>query len=252
MSHKIIIITRDTDPNYRDPNIPLGKLIVNTQDKIHLKNSYLAAFQELSKYGNSSDIVEKFGIRIDREWLKGTKKELKIPDNIFELLDKVKIDMQGEKKLYDRITLDNGNIVYLLYWNLLGTNKFNVWQCIPLICRDCEIDTNATNLEIPERHVLYIHDDEWGNEGNWLLMKNSEPKEKDDILNALEYCFQYIAAFQHTNTEGFYFNSILNCIFGEDSIADKLGELEDNGSFTDFIQLKQEMIKKLQNGSDNL
>jgi len=256
MSRKIIIITKDTDPNYRDLNIPLGKLIINSQEKILMKNSYLAAFQELSKYDKFSDISEKYEIRINRKWLKGTeeKKKLTIPNDIINLLDKVKIDMQGDKRLYDVINLDNGNIVYLLYWNLLGANEFNVWQCVPLICKDCKIDINATIKEIQDRHILYIHDDEWGIEGNRLLMKNSEPekKEKEDILKALKDYFQYIATFQHSNIVGFHFNNILNCRFGEDSIADKLGELEDKETITDYIQLKQEMTKELQNGRDYL
>jgi hypothetical protein len=100
--------------------------------------------------------------------------------------------------------------------------------------------------EITDRYILYIHGGEWGKGGNWLLMKNSEPKEKDVRLEALKVFFQYIATFQHSNIDGYYFNNILNCRFGEDSIADKLGELEDKETITDFIQLKQEMTKELQ------
>ena len=248
MSRKIIIITKDTNPNYSNPNIPLGKLIINTQETILLKNSYLAAFQELSKSLKTiriGSIAEEYKIKISRGWLKGTEKKLRIPDDIIKLLDKLKINMQGDKRLYDIITLDNDDIVYLLYWNLLVENEFNVWQCIPLICKDCEIDLNVNIQKISDRHILYIHDDEWGKGGNWLLMKNSEPKEKGEILNKLKDYFQYIATFQHTNIVGFYFNNILNCKFGEDSLAEKLGELEENENITDFIQLKQEMTKEL-------
>ena len=260
MSRKIIIITRDTDPNYSDPNNPLGKMIVEGKGiSIPKKESYLASFQYLSKYKtpelkggySTTEIAENYDVEIDDndsvKWLNGEIKDLKIPYEIVNLLDKVRIILNDEK-LYEKITMDNGDIVYLLYWNLLVENEFKVWQCIPLICKDCEIDMNVTIKEIPDRHVLYIHDDEWGKEGNWLLMKNSEPKgsDKEYILKSLKDYFQYIATFQHVDFVGSYFNNILNCRFGEDSIADKLGELEDNVSFTDFIQLKQEMIKKLQ------
>lgn len=218
------------------------------------KESYLAAFQDLSKYktitGNNetiyltADIATDFDVEdIDDEWLDGKKKELKIPDDMIELLDKVRNTLD-DKKLYERITIGD-DIVYLLYWNLLGAGEFNIWQCIPLICKDCGIDINDTLQEIQDRHILYIHDVEWGNEENRLLMKNSEQKEKDDILTSLKDYFQYIATFQHTNFEGLHFNNILNCRFGEDAIADKLGELEDDETIKDYIRLKHEMKKIL-------
>lgn len=256
MSHNIIIITRDTDPNYSDPNNPLGKMIVEGRGvPITMKDSYLAAFQYLSKYKlpeynggySTARIAEEYDVDVDVKWLNGEISDLMISDDMVNLLDKVRNTLDDEQ-LFEKIKMDNGDLVYLLYWNLMAENEFNVWQCLPLICKDCKIETNinATIQEIPDRHILYIHDDEWGKEGNWLLMKNSEPKEGVGILNSLKNCFQYIATFQHTNIDGYYFNNILNCRFGEDSIADKLGELEENKSFTDFIQLKQEMIKKLQ------
>lgn len=248
MSHNIIIITKDNDQNYRDPNNPLGKFIIHTQEKILLKASYLAAFQELTKLKPFA-IANKYGREYYTPWVGETTREneLKISDVIIELLNKVKCEIQGDERLYDIITLDNGNTVYLLYWNLLGTNKFNAWHCIPLICMDCGININDSSQKIPilDRHILYIHDDEWGKKGNLLLMKNSEPKEETVILHKLKDYFQYIAAFMHNNKKGYYFNSILNCIFGEDSISDKLGELEDNKSFSDYIKLKQEMMKVL-------
>ena len=184
---------------------------------ISKKESYLAAYLDLSKYktttGNNETIYLTAGIasdydveNIDDAWLDGKNKDLRIPNDIVELLDKVR-ETLDDKMLYEKIIMDKDNIVYLLYWNLLGANEFNVWQCLPLICKDCKIETNinATIQEIPDRHILYIHDDEWGKEGNWLLMKNSKPKEKEDILEALKNYFQYIATFQHTNIDGFYF-----------------------------------------------
>lgn len=256
MSRKIIIITRDTDPNYSDPNNPLGKMIVEGKCvSIPKKKSYLASFQYLCKYksreldGEYSTLAisEDYDVDVNVNWLNGKISDLKIPNDMVNLLDKVRNTLNDEK-LYEKITMDNGDIVYLLYWNLLAENEFKVWQCIPLICKDCEIDTNVTIKEFSDRHVLYIHDDEWGKEGNWLLMKKSEPKgdDKEYILKSLEDFFQYIATFQHTNIVGFYFNNILNCRFGENSIAEKLGELEEDETITDFIQLKQKITEELQ------
>lgn len=201
MNRKIIIITSDSDSNYSDTNNPLGKKIVEGEGvPMFKKESCLAAFQHLSKYKATtidkktiyeiSEIENKYDITIKEEirnWLDGNIRNLKIPDDMDMLLDKVR-DTLNEEKLYEKITMDNGDMVYLLYWNLLGEKEFNVWHCIPLICKDCEIDMNVTIQEIPDRHILYIHDDEWGKEGNRLLMKNSEPKEKgkEGILNKLK------------------------------------------------------------------
>ena len=254
MSRKIIIITRDSDPNYSDPNNPLGEMIVEGRGvSIPKKESYLASFQYLSKYKlpeynggySTARIAEDYDVDVDVKWLNGEISDLKIPDDMVNLLDKVRNTLNDEK-LYEKIKMDNGDIIYLLYWNLLGEKEFNVWHCLPLICKDCEIDINVTIKEIPDRHVLYIHDDEWGKEGNWLLMKNSEPKgnDKEYILKLLEDYFQYIATFQHTNIVGSYFNNILNCRFGENSIAEKLGELEEDQTITD-LRIKNEGRYKL-------
>ena len=123
------------------------------------KDSYLAAFKCLPKdpedkdsYSTSS-IAEKYGVEVDVNWLNGEKRDFKIPDSIVTVFDTIRKSLNDEK-LYDKITMDNGDIVFLLYWNLLAENEFNVWHCLPLICKDCDIDTDATIQETSNRHIL--------------------------------------------------------------------------------------------------
>ena len=114
MNRKIIIITRNTDSNYSDNNNPLGKMIVEGKGvPISKKESYLAAYLDLSKYktttGNNETIYLTAGIasdydveNIDDAWLDGKNKDLRIPNDIVELLDKVR-ETLDDKMLYEKI-----------------------------------------------------------------------------------------------------------------------------------------------------
>ena len=258
MKRKVIIITRK-DSNYDDVNYPLGKLLKDKSQVTHVKQSIFASLNSLSQYRtiepndvigyNGYEIAHRFKIEIDTSWLEGRVNTLVIPDETKQLFDRIVLDsdfVDDSLAYYDIVTTENYQ-VYLCYWDQVRNKVDNVWQRLAIIFKDCEIDVNASILDIGEKHLLYIHDDEWGIEGNHLLMKDQKIllDSNRSVLELLKPLFSYVATFQHTNVEGLYFNHILNRKFGEDQISDVMGGIEDDSSITDFIQLRNKMLEEV-------
>lgn len=238
-------------------------------------NSFYARFESLSKAGKTKDengklvwdaskVVDENTKNPDRllqwldcrwiNWKSEYPTKLRLPDDLVDLLNITQRDVT-EGALYDAITYEDESSkttydIYLFYWNRTIVKVKDLWQLLALICKDCEVDFDVPIGEIKDRHYLYIHDDEWGIKGNYLLMKysnliNINTKENKDVLEKLQNHFQYVATFQHYNIEGCYFNNILRCEFGEEQFGDKMGDMEDDNSIRDFIELKRKIEKQL-------
>lgn len=259
MKRKVIIITRK-DSNYDDVNYPLGKLLKDKSQVTHVKQSIFASLNSLSQYRtiepndviryNEYKIAHRFKIEIDdTSWLEGRINTLFIPDETKQLFDRIVLDsdfVDDSLVYYDIVTTENYQ-VYLCYWDQVRNKVDNLWQRLAIIFKDCEIDVQTPITNECDKNLLYIHDDEWGIEGNHLLMKDQKIllDSNRSVLELLIPLFSYVATFQHTNVEGLYFNYILNLKFGEDQIADVMGDIEDDVSVTDFIQLRNKMLEEV-------
>lgn len=111
-------------------------------------------------------------------------------------------------RIFDQFT-DND---YLKYNLLIEKDRFGF---IKAICQDCEILDEAGNLKTADGgNYLYIHDKEWGYDGEKLVKFGNDWRE--DITNAklkelLEKCFSKIIVFQHTSSS--YHTSIKDLTF---------------------------------------
>ena len=251
---KIIILTHDDD-NYENLSLPLGKALNNAEDiidsyyeafesiiqKKELENMDFSCFHKWLVMNNlfSHKIINLFTPQTD--W----KTFPEIPENIKKIRQVIDNHNEIRKPIYKKTNLDNGDVVFLLFRNRTKQMVNDIWQMMNLICKDCGIDVKQTIQGVENKHFIYIHDDEWSMEGNHLLMDNSEPKiEKNkDLLEVLKKQFKYAATFRHTNTEGLYFNNILNCKFGYNQFSERMGIIEDNYHITNFVSLKEEIIK---------
>lgn len=258
MKRKVIIITRK-DSNYDDVNYPLGILLKDKSQVTHVKQSIFASLNSLSQYRTIEpdvgikyagyEMAHRFKIEIDTSWLEGRVNTLVIPKETKQLFDRIVLnpDYVDDSEFYYDIVTTRNYQVYLCYWDQVRNKVDNLWQRLAIIFKDCEIDVQTPITNECDKNLLYIHDDEWGIEGNHLLMK--DPKilldSNRSVLELLKPLFGYVATFQHTNVEGLYFNHILNLKFGEDQISDVLGGIEDDVSITDFIQLRNKMLEEV-------
>jgi hypothetical protein len=267
MNKKVIIITRD-DSNYSGT----GNLAKALRSKSSLVDSFYARFERLSKTGKTKDEngkliwdaskVVNYNTKdpdyllkwLDCRWNEWKSKDptkLRLPNDLVDLLNSTQRDVT-EGALYDTITYEDESSkmaydIYLYYWNRTIVKVKDLCQLLALICKDCDVAFNTPIKDVKDRHYLYIHDDEWGIQGNHLLMKDSEliVDSNKNVLEELKNHFQYVATFQHNNIEGCYFNNILRCKFGEDQFGDKMGCIEDDKSINDFINLKRKIEKQL-------
>lgn len=111
-------------------------------------------------------------------------------------------------RIFDQFT-DND---YHKYNSLIEKDRFGF---IKAICQDCEILDETGNLKTADGgNYLYIHDKEWGCDGEKLVKFGNDWRE--DITNAklkelLEKCFSKIIVFQHTSSS--YHKSIKDLTF---------------------------------------
>lgn len=254
---KIIIVTRDHDDYKR--NYPLSKLIKEKEGNRLTSN--LAAFEfAQSIYENktqfshwlrekgteyySNSLLNYIGNQDVKEWVEVPEKLAVLP-----------IPRDGSKTFlyYDKIVNGNDEI-YLLYWNRTKGLAKDLGVLLPLICKDCGIVENTAS-----DNLLYIHDDEWGNRGNELLIFNKVNNykarkmfldEKEKILVVLldkliTLNFSFAAAFQHNNSPGYCFHQILNMEFGEEPVFERLGRKEDeNNCCEKLLESCDEVLKK--------
>lgn len=282
---KIVIISRNVQ-DYSNEHFALGAALKNRSE--NMSNTYYQAYEELRiKARNDNEkkrkeVLEKGGEYEDDEfsavedWLtaepsaysralvdlfvngyyteEGAKKIINL-DNIKEgtcnLKNIYKKGTFAETTLYQKTTIDTKYEVYLFYYDRtkekLGNKR--IWEMMALICKDCEIDLNSPIPEPKDKHILYIHDDEWGCKGDQLLMKDSIPqplyqKDHDNILDQLKDYFSYVATFEHVNSPGRYFHNILNCNFGE-NVLDEIDDVENNNQHGDFVNLMNEIVNLL-------
>lgn len=256
MSRKIIIITRSND-NYTKGNNILSKAINGDKKKV-IKNSFYSAFEKLMckcympKEGWNLENFAFFAqnkevnisineIIIIEKWLKNCD-SLVIPEALDNLLGKIKNENHNVE-LYEKVKYGNDD-VYLFYFDKTNKKVIDIWQMLALIFKDCEINMQKEIVEKSDKHILYIHDEEWGvSPKNLVLMNNSCPEKGVDNIQLLEKLkgqFDYVAAFMHETSAGGIYINILNCKFGK-FLSDKMGNLEESTEVDTFINLKKEM-----------
>lgn len=264
MSRKIIIITRTPD-YYTKGDYILSKAIKKRGEEI--SNSFYSAFEKIvSAYKNEDglktaafkEFANSKGIKLNvpttnviKKWINiNNDKSLIIPDVLVQLLEKIKNE-NNDVTLYDKVKYrdrDRDDEVYLFYYDKTQ-KKVDLWQMLALICKDCGINFQENaEAEKSGKHVLYIHDEQWGiNSKNLVLMENSVPKDvaNSDLLKKLSGQFCYVAAFMHETSAGGIFINILNCKFGK-FLSDKMGNLEESTDVETFIELKKRMDSLIQ------
>lgn len=135
-------------------------------------------------------------------------------------------DSPNTNRPYVRFTIGNKDVNFVFLNRILGTfvdqNSFgrfttgaNLHGFIKAVCQDCEILDETGNLKTADGgNYLYIHDKEWGYDGEKLVKFENDWRE--DITNAklkelLEKCFSKIIVFQHTSSS--YHTSIKDLTF---------------------------------------
>ena len=156
-----------------------------------------------------------------------------------------------ENQCYDSIQCNDKGVT-MFYINRTIRKKVEVDalpQFLYVICHDCGIDLNDVNKE---ENILYIHDTEWGVNGEFVLMQNqkitSEAKpDKIPLLEKLKNKFSYVATFQHIDRYGGIFRDIIDGKFGGTPLSNKLGELENNDNcncFEDLLESCETVLEK--------
>ena len=112
-------------------------------------------------------------------------------------------------RIFDQFT-DND---YLKYNLLIEKDRFGF---IKAICQDCEILDETGNLKTSDGgNYLYIHDKEWGCNGEKMIKSEyygwRENIEDATLKKLLEDCFSKIIVFMHTSSK--YHNSIKDLSF---------------------------------------
>ena len=259
MNRKIVIMSRE-NPEYKG-DYPLSEALIKYSKKN--PNRYLETYDYIcSKYTDNQSLNAYFkdmvknhrGTKVMADQIRALITETQNGENIEEIINGINttqqeitlgeiinnipnfIDDNYSNPLYDQIEKDEDEI-YILYWNRLKGEVGNLELLLSLVFKDCGISNDSTNL-------LYIHDKEWGIDGNELLIYDSEIKAKTntDILEKLiSENFSFAAAFQHAENLGSFFRNILELKWGERQLSDVMAEKENNPKIEDFISLRKEM-----------
>ena len=135
-------------------------------------------------------------------------------------------DSPNTNRPYVRFAIGNKDVNFVFLNRILGTfvdqisfglftTGANLHGFIKAVCQDCEILDETGNLKTSDGgNYLYIHDKEWGYDGEKLVKFGNDWRE--DITNAklkelLEKCFSKIIVFQHTSSS--YHTSIKDLTF---------------------------------------
>lgn len=164
-----------------------------------------------------------------------SSKELEVLDNdsgtnwedVYKDRIREKVDEYLKPNLpYVRLDIEDKEIYFVFLNRMLGkfinqnssmrfTSEVKLYRFIKAICQDCEILDETGNLKTADGgNYLYIHDKEWGCDGEKLVKFGNDWRE--DITNAklkelLEKCFSKIIVFQHTSSS--YHKSIKDLTF---------------------------------------
>lgn len=135
-------------------------------------------------------------------------------------------DSPNTNRPYVRFTIGNKDVNFVFLNRILGTfvdqNSFgrfttgaNLHGFIKAVCQDCEILDETGNLKTSDGgNYLYIHDKEWGCNGEKVVKFWNDWRENitnDNLRELLEKCFSKIIVFQHTSSS--YHTSIKDLTF---------------------------------------
>lgn len=231
--NKVIIITRSIEKEYYNPDYKIGRIKKDQLSK-GLFPVYMAFLDNIFRVNPLSP------------W--HTKTQL-IPDSNalvkdYELIPK-KPKVCDIAPIYNKFSYDQSEI-YLFYFDQTHMkNVIDLGQFLSVICHDCGISLSD---KTPEDNILYIHDDEWGDTGEKLLLWGHGVDDYDitdrnhKLLDALKDKFIFIAMFTHEDIPGSHYKHILNCEFGKFSTVDKLERIETTHS-SSFKKLYDECKK---------